>query len=541
MNNLLFLLFLTTSTIAFAQEAPKSFEQQNKIDSLTVFKRLNINNISTCFSNNGLSDYNLNGEIGFLYPKERKVPGFYYTGFLWGGKVSGEIRVSGTSYKTSLQPTGDERIYRVRRDYKNGDLTPEINDNEGTETEIRNEYERDWNDWPANSGAPYEDVNKNGIYEPDIDIPGFTEADQTIWFKANDNNAQLVNDVFGCFPTGVELEATYWAYISDDSLVSTVFRKYRLKNISNIPITDMYCGITTDPDIGNSGDDYVGCDTLLNLAFAYNAFDTDLIFDNHPPALGFVLIQGACNEGNTLLLSSFNFINNADPVYGYPEIGDYNGTVAFYNLFQGILNTGHKYTIPTELGGGETPFPYSGNPITKEGWIEGIQFPPGNRNMGLSTGPFNLSPNESKEIIFAQIAAGGTDDISRDEGIVSLKAYAKYATNFYKNIVSLPTDVNQVDDSILYSYDLYQNYPNPFNATTIIRYKTTKHAYILIKVFDIIGREVKTLVDANKAPGTYEACWNGKNNKNKNVSSGTYFYSIMIDGICQSKKMVLLR
>ena len=111
--------------------------------------------------------------------------------------VNGQKRVGGSTYSQGLLPGAvvngvresvDEphvRIYRVRDNWKTGSMISEINDGEGSEAEIRAQYEKDWNEWPAEFGAPYEDVDADGSYDPNIDIPGFPGANQTVWFVAN--------------------------------------------------------------------------------------------------------------------------------------------------------------------------------------------------------------------------------------------------------------------------------------------------------------------------------------------------------------------
>jgi hypothetical protein len=307
-SKLICLLVFFIITAELNSQVSRYFE--SKLDSTIQFTRLNINNISSVFSNNGLADYNYDGIKGFRYPKDFYSTGFWYSGFLIGGKVNGEIRVIGTCFKTSLTPAGDNKIYRVRRDYKTGDLLSEFNDGEGTEQDIKNKYENHWNNWPALEGAPFYDKNGNGIYEPNFDIPGIPGADQTIWFRAVDFDTSLSKSVFGSLPLGIEIQATYWAYKQNGALGNTIFKKYKVINRSNIQLNDLYFSITADPDIGDATDDYVGCDTLLSLAYAYNAFEYDEVFKNHPPAFGYLLLKGPIKDKKELKLSSFNYIIN---------------------------------------------------------------------------------------------------------------------------------------------------------------------------------------------------------------------------------------
>ena len=81
-----------------------------------------------------------------------------------------------------------------------------------------------------------------------------------------------------------------------------------------------------------------------------------------------------------------------------------------------------------------------------------------------------------------------------------------------------------------------QNYPNPFNPTTIINYSVPTRTFVSLKVFDILGREIKTLVNEEKSAGNYSVNFNGVN-----LSSGVYFYSISAGNFTQVKKLILLK
>ena len=85
-------------------------------------------------------------------------------------------------------------------------------------------------------------------------------------------------------------------------------------------------------------------------------------------------------------------------------------------------------------------------------------------------------------------------------------------------------------------YTLMQNYPNPFNPTTTIRYSIPLQSLVTIKIFDILGRELETLINEEKQAGTYEITWNATNRP-----SGIYFYKIKAGNYTEAKKMVLLK
>ena len=89
---------------------------------------------------------------------------------------------------------------------------------------------------------------------------------------------------------------------------------------------------------------------------------------------------------------------------------------------------------------------------------------------------------------------------------------------------------------LIRDYHLLQNYPNPFNPSTKIKYSIPQQSNVLIKVFDILGNEIETLINEEKPAGTYELTWNAAN-----LPSGVYFYQLRAGGFIQTKKMLLLK
>jgi hypothetical protein len=86
------------------------------------------------------------------------------------------------------------------------------------------------------------------------------------------------------------------------------------------------------------------------------------------------------------------------------------------------------------------------------------------------------------------------------------------------------------------SYALYQNYPNPFNPSTNIQYAVGSRQFVTIRIYDIIGNEIDTIVNEIKPAGTYQVAFNAED-----LTSGVYFYKIIAGNFVQTKKMILLR
>jgi hypothetical protein len=85
-------------------------------------------------------------------------------------------------------------------------------------------------------------------------------------------------------------------------------------------------------------------------------------------------------------------------------------------------------------------------------------------------------------------------------------------------------------------FSLQQNFPNPFNPLTTISFSIPQRSFVSLKIFDVIGREVATIVSENLLPGSYQRQWNAVNN-----SSGVYFYRLQTPGYIQTNKLLLLR
>ena len=85
-------------------------------------------------------------------------------------------------------------------------------------------------------------------------------------------------------------------------------------------------------------------------------------------------------------------------------------------------------------------------------------------------------------------------------------------------------------------FALMQNYPNPFNPTTTITYHLPKASNVKLKVYDIIGNEIATLVDEEESAGVYEINFN--HNK---LASGVYLYKLQAGGFTETRKMILMR
>ncbi|MFQ5753345.1 MAG: FlgD immunoglobulin-like domain containing protein, partial [bacterium] len=114
--------------------------------------------------------------------------------------------------------------------------------------------------------------------------------------------------------------------------------------------------------------------------------------------------------------------------------------------------------------------------------------------------------------------------------------------DFSDEVALVVTSVAGGDDSSLpREFALYQNYPNPFNPDTQISYDLPKSTDVSLKIYNLMGQQVKTLVDEAQPAGQHIIRWDGTNNFGTRVASGVYVYVIKAGDFVQSKRMTLLK
>jgi hypothetical protein len=133
-----------------------------------------------------------------------------------------------------------------------------------------------------------------------------------------------------------------------------------------------------------------------------------------------------------------------------------------------------------------------------------------------------------------------TKNLSYD-GIIDLTDNSFTATLEGKSITTFvttktTTGIKPFDSSFPQSFGLGQNYPNPFNSSTTISFSLPSKSYVLLKVFDMMGREVATLVNEELAPGNHSRQWNASN-----IPRGIYFYRLQSGSFTETKKLLLSR
>lgn len=169
--------------------------------------------------------------------------------------------------------------------------------------------------------------------------------------------------------------------------------------------------------------------------------------------------------------------------------------------------------------------------------------------------PLSLLASEGGDDVFTPVfgmqmpidfAINDVDSADTREGIMTYSPTNEdnswaYVTGYwtYTWLGGYPTSVRKDDGVVAKSYMLSQNYPNPFNPSTEIRYAIAQPGIVHLKVYDIIGREVATLVNEYQNAGTYVARLDASTGKR--LASGVYFYTIEAGSFHNVKKMMLLK
>jgi hypothetical protein len=154
--------------------------------------------------------------------------------------------------------------------------------------------------------------------------------------------------------------------------------------------------------------------------------------------------------------------------------------------------------------------------------------------MAMVTGPFTMAAGDSQELVVALMAGLGADRLS---SVTNLRSVADLVQQDYrKSLVSTGVPNAGASDGSAREFSLSQNYPNPFNPTTTIQFTLVDRQSTIVRVYDILGREVATLVNEMKFPGSYTIRFDGSK-----LASGTYFYRLQAGSYTQTRKLLLLR
>lgn len=434
--------------------------------------------------------------------------------------------------------------------------------------------------YDGNNDGVYDpvDLNGNGKWDPFEDMPPII-GDEIAWCVFNDNLPSLLRRFSDVSSKGITIHQNLFAV--SDSLLGPynkiIFLKYKIINTGTVSqlLDSVFFSINLDPDIGNYLDDLAGFDHQTNSTYSYNN-GGDELYGTNPPAVFVTLLQGPHSyiPGVTFIDNNYNGVYDhgvdtaLDTAYYKRSLlldeidfpGSKNLSVSssvkpmifhihyptyidnIYNLRHGHLGyrPNGTYLDPCSYGivSGNyncseinPRYHFAGIPETGDGWIDNM---PTDVSTMQSTGPFSLAENEPVEIIYALIVGRGEDYLN---SITDARATANFAQQVYNsNFKEISIDKDELFAQLPRSYLLYQNYPNPFNPYTKIDFEVPAAGKVEIKLYDILGREVKTIHDGFHYPGRHTIVFNAGQ-----IASGVYFYRLKAGSFMQTKKMVLLR
>jgi len=388
--------------------------------------------------------------------------------------------------------------------------------------------------WPAHGRgsfeesfllAPYKNISSSNKYSPWFGDYPLIRGDEAIFWINNDVCG--THGESGGTPLGVEIMSMAYAFTSDDyALNHTIFLYYEIHNKSTRNYKDFYVGFFADFDICFPNDDYIGCDSLLNLCYGYKSEPMDFPWptgpcDEYTPAQGAMFLNKKMN--------SFIYF---EP--GYSLIGSPTNANEFYNYLQGLWRNGTPLTYggtgynPTSTN--YTKFAFSGDPATKTGWSEvtpnGPDNPPnnpGDRSGIMSAGPFNLKAGEKIKI---DIALPFAHDLNGDHltSVTMLKQNAQKIQEFYNDVI---LNIKKIEPKT----GFLTVYPNPSNGQFVV---SSNQNIKTIDFYDVMGRVQKCRSAEMQNGGNKMAL------DLSNLPKGLYMYRAVLEdnSVCSGKILV---
>jgi hypothetical protein len=498
----LFLCGIAFVMMLHLQAAENSESSRPASPLIDDYKLFDVNNISAWITNYGSIFRNpFTGNSGFEWPKGSGIYAIYAAGPWIGAKVNGEPRVAVAEYSYEYRP---------------GNIDPVTHQ-------------------PADPNDP-----QWKIIEDDHPVKLGHRSLYTVFNDADTNGH--VN--MGSLPLGVEVQLTVFGWGNRTAVANVIFLHYLIINRGINNLDSVFFAMWSDTDLGDSGDDLAGCDTTTSLGYCYNSTDNDGDYGEHPPAVGIQFLQGplvpaASDSGyflgwkrpnsKNLPMTAFIWYNSNNANNGNPQTA-----AEVYHFMQGRWRDGQRITYGgngTNPSNPPTNYMVSGDPESGEGWLDSL---PADRRLFLSSGPFDMLPGDSQEVVIAALIERGSSNLN---SVTRLKEKAVFLKDLYKEYIyplfrTSPYSPAPVIDKL----GLFQNYPNPFNNRTILKYQLPIARTVRLDIFNAAGQRVATLVDETQEPDEYEVVWDASG-----LASGIYFARLKVAQYTFTKKLLYLK
>lgn len=145
----------------------------------------------------------------------------------------------------------------------------------------------------------------------------------------------------------------------------------------------------------------------------------------------------------------------------------------------------------------------------------------------------------AKDSVYIDTIYSVSNSVNGDGNATSSDRW-NFGSKFVVHVINQPSSIGS-ENSAANSFILDQNYPNPFNPSTKIRWQSAVGSWQTLKIYDMLGNEVATLIDEYREAGNHEVIFSAKSNVSSELSSGIYFYTLKADNSSQTKKMILVR
>jgi len=263
--------------------------------------------------------------------------------------------------------------------------------------------------------------------------------------------------------------------------------------------------------------------------------------------------NGAVETRDLIMATGHENVSGEQPVYkpvAGPEDNS-NAVIRFVGVPEKLVE-GMSYSIDVmaqnvgDLKGYHVQFTSDASVITVDNILPGDIYNysfSATTNVGGKPGLINAMYGRGHgftgEGILATIEFTALKSEAFDEDVLSL-VKGEFVTSTLIQTDALVREVS-VKDMIPESFELSQNYPNPFNPSTTILFATPERAHVSIRIYNILGQEVRTLTDGEFNAGRFSVRWDGRNNNSQMVAGGVYFYRVVAGRNAAVKKMLFLK